>query len=274
MGRLGNQMFQFASTIGIGLERKIEVRFPIENCLLTQPTGPFDPLEGKNMEVKCELLEGFQISPEYFIPQRHLQIFSIYNENCFTYDSGTEHISENTSLYGYFQTEKYFSRYRDIILNQFRFKDDYRKKAELLFSDIRNYSGNKPVVSLHVRRGDYLMYQDHHPSCSFEYYSKATEKIKSLLGDCVFVIFSDDTLWCSDNFKGEDFKICSREDHFTEMCMMTLCDHNIIANSSFSWWGAWLNESMNKIVIAPEKWFGPAMNKDTSDVYCKNWIKF
>ena len=88
-----------------------------------------------------------------------------------------------------------------------------------------------------------------------------------------FIIFSDDPDWCRNEFFGENYIISDLGDAYIELCAMSLCDHNIIANSSFSWWGAWLNNNPNKIVISPSKWFGPAIGKDTSDVYCKNWVK-
>ena len=88
-----------------------------------------------------------------------------------------------------------------------------------------------------------------------------------------FIVFSDDPDWCRSNFNGEKFIICDINDSYIEMCAMSLCDDNIIANSSFSWWGAWLNQKEDKTVIAPSRWFGHMIPKDTSDVYCNKWIQ-
>jgi hypothetical protein len=116
------------------------------------------------------------------------------------------------------------------------------------------------------------MFPDHHPPCSFNYYNNAIEELRILNKNIIYVIFSDDVEWCKTEFSDPDYIISDLENPYTEMCAMSLCDHNIIANSSFSWWGAWLNVNPDKIVIAPSNWFGSAMNKDTSDVYCKDWV--
>jgi hypothetical protein len=272
MGRLGNQMFQFASTLGISDRLGFEPRFPIENCLNYQESGPFDPKIGRCMPVKCDLTDCFNISPEYFIPQRHINQERFYHENKFGYNSETEFLSDNTSLSGYFQTDKYFSEFRDLILSQLIFKNTYRDSAESYIQTIRENNKNAVIASIHVRRGDYVMFPDHHPLCSSNYYNNAIRELRILNDNIKCVIFSDDVEWCKTEFTDPDCIISNLENPYTEMCAMTLCDNNIIANSSFSWWGAWLNKNPNKIVISPSRWFGSAMNKDTSDVYCKDWI--
>jgi hypothetical protein len=272
MGRLGNQMFQFASTLGIAKRLNTIARFPIENCLNYQESGPFDPSIGRCMSVKCDLTDCFDIGQEYFIPQRHISQRYYYNENEFGYNPGVENISGDCSLNGYFQTEKYFDEFRDSILSQFTFKSPYKDSAESYIQTIRKENKDAVIASIHVRRGDYVMFPDHHPPCSFNYYNNAMEELRILNENIIYVIFSDDVEWCKTEFNDPDYIISDLENPYTEMCAMSLCDHNIIANSSFSWWGAWLNKNPDKIVISPSKWFGNAMNKDTSDVYCKDWI--
>jgi hypothetical protein len=98
----------------------------------------------------------------------------------------------------------------------------------------------------------------------------AETEIISSRGNIKFLVFSDDVEWCRSEFSGSEYIVCDLGNPYVELCCMTLCDHNIIANSSFSWWGAWLNTKSEKIVIAPSKWFGPAIQKDVSDVYFKN----
>ena len=276
MGRLGNQMFQFASTLGIANKLGNEAKFPIENCFNYSESGPFDPAIGRCMAVKCDLLDAFDIDQYYFIPQRHLKSGVVYSEAGFEYDPQVENLQEDTSLYGYFQTEKYFSHCRELILSQLVFKDTHRAQALSYMENIRIQSKSLKTVSIHVRRGDYLMFPDHHPPCSKEYYDKAVNEIKSIIGeshDIKFLIFSDDTEWCSTQFTGEEYQVVNINNPFSEMCLMTLCDHNIIANSSFSWWGAWLGDNSGRTVIAPFKWFGHLIQKDASDIYLNNWIK-
>jgi hypothetical protein len=271
MGRLGNQMFQFASTLGIAHKLGLDARFPIENCFRLQGSGPFDPKLGRNMLVKCDLLDCFEIDPIYFIPEHHISFENVYNESIFGYNSESESIKDGTVLYGYFQTEKYFLDIREHILSQFKFKEEFEKPASAYMGLIKG-EGEQQIVSIHIRRGDYVMFPDHHPTCSKEYYQKSIEKIREHVPQCKFLVFSDDVDWCRNEFNGEEFIICDLNSPYVELCLMSLCDHHIIANSSFSWWGSWLNRSNSKKTIAPSKWFGPAINKDVSDVYFSNTI--
>ena len=270
MGRLGNQMFQFASTLGIANRLGFEARFPIENCLNYQGSGPFDPNIGRCMLVKCDLTDCFNIGMEYFIPERHLSRGSSYHENEFGYNKETESLQDDCSLSGYFQTEKYFSEFRDLILSQFDFRSSYKAPAEAYIQTIRNEHKDAVIASIHVRRGDYVMFPDHHPPCSFNYYNSAIEELRIANEKVVYLIFSDDVDWCRSEFNDPSYIISDLGNPYVEMCSMSLCDHNIIANSSFSWWGSWLNKNPDKMVIAPSRWFGSQINKDVSDVYFKN----
>ena len=266
LGRLGNQMFQFASTVGIAKKLGYEARFPIENCRSYKPIGPYSSKSGANENVKCDLLEVFEIPNEYFVESKDLIVDYIYNESKFGFNQDVMSLPENCGLFGYFQTEKYFLESRELICSVFSFKDRYKTIALKANEKIRNSNKSSKIASIHVRRGDYLMFPDHHPTCSLEYYDKAI-KILSDKEETKFLVFSDDVDWCKTNFKDERFIIIDLKDSYSEMCLMSLCDHNIIANSSFSWWGSWLNQNTDKVTIAPSKWFGRSMNKDTSDVY-------
>jgi hypothetical protein len=272
MGRLGNQMFQFASTLGIGKRKGYEVKFPSENCKDLRRIGPIDLNTGALSDVKCDLLDCFDIPREYFIPSSRLQIYSLYSENIFEYDSRIESIPDGCNLSGYFQTEKYFLDIKEEIKKTFSFKKEIIEEGDKILNRI---IGNRELVSIHVRRGDYTLYPDHHPTCNTGYYSAGIEKIKNISGENVnIIIFSDDKKWCYQNmpnYIGDNFTIPETENPYVELYMMTKCNYHIIANSSFSWWGSWLSNS--KLTIAPSRWFGSAMGKNTDDVYCKNWIK-
>jgi hypothetical protein len=272
MGRLGNQMFQFASTVGIANRKGYDVKFPIENCSAPHMVGPIDVKSGSITPVKCDLLDCFDVPKEYFISSSRLQIYSLFNEEKFEYDSNTELIPDGSALNGYFQTEKYFLEIREEIKKIFSFKEEIVKEGNRILDQMRE---GKELVSIHVRRGDYTLYPDHHPTCDTSYYTKCLEEIKRVSNsDLKIVIFSDDKQWCLDNMKnyiGEDFSITNSEDPYVELYMMTKCQYHVIANSSFSWWGSWLSDS--KLTIAPSRWFGPLIPKNTEDVYCKNWIK-
>lgn len=259
LGRLGNQMFQFASTLGIAKKLNLEAKFPIENCELY------------NNHIKCDLLDCFDIDPAYFLPGSEIIATSMYTEREFTFNEDIIRIPDSCTLYGYFQTDKYFNDSEDLIRSQFSFRKSHRDKAISYINNIRKNNINSSLTSIHVRRGDYVFSPDHHPVCSLEYYAEAVNKINES-GNNKFIIFSDDIDWCKKAFIGDAYIFSDLANPYVEMCAMTLCDNNIMANSSFSWWGSWLNNNPKKIVISPSKWFGSAMNKDTSDVYCKNWI--
>lgn len=267
-GRLGNQMFQMASTIGIAKRLGFEYSFPLE-YYLNSINSPKDSYDG------CKLYDCFKLSPDIFKPVSEIVrgVEHIYTEQTFGFDEQTRSLPDGVDLHGYYQTEKYFLEYRELILSLFAFKDTITEAGSNYIETIRNQNRSSRIASIHVRRGDYATLPNHHPVCSKEYYKNSISKIKENEADVKFIIFSDDPDWCRNEFFGENYIISDLGDAYIELCAMSLCDHNIIANSSFSWWGAWLNNNPNKIVISPSKWFGPAIGKDTSDVYCKNWVK-
>lgn len=163
------------------------------------------------------------------------------------YDSGT------LCLCGFYQSYKYFEDYRKEIIDAFGLK----------------YCMLSGHVSIHIRRGDYIKGTPFGP-VEMPYINKAMNLMIEK-GYKKFLIFSDDIAWCRNNIINDDIQIEFMEgnDEFVDMELMSSCEHNIIANSTFSWWGAWLNQNPNKIVIAPEKWFD-GVNKD---LIPKNWIQ-
>ncbi len=169
---------------------------------------------------------------------------------------------QNIALGGYFQSYKYFQKYKSEILDLFSPPDEIIDHIRLNYPNLGN------TVALHVRRGNYVNLQDHHHNLSVEYYKNAI----SYFPDSKFLVFSDDLDWCKSQFVGDQF-IFVEEDDVISLYLMSHCEHNIIANSTFSWWGAWLNQSPNKVVIYPNKWFGPK-NSDfkTWDLFPPEWI--
>jgi hypothetical protein len=270
LGRLGNQMFQFASAVGISKERGLDAGIPVENCTREIGGGPIDTKTGLKMNVKCDLLDCFEIPSKYLFPINEMRTESVYYEGDFRFNPQVLSLNKNTDLYGYFQTERYFEKYRGEILETFTFKGQHILDANsYLLERVYPKSEGKELVSLHVRRGDYVLYPNHHPTCSKDYYSKAMERFD--FKNSKFLIFSDDIEWCKGEFHGEQFIFIDSGNPYVDLKLMSMCDHHIIANSSFSWWGAWLNSSEDKKVIAPLNWFGPELNKNTDDIYCKRW---
>ena len=164
---------------------------------------------------------------------------------------------------GFFQSEKYFKHIEHEIRKDFTFHDRISSICNHYMKSV--YSGTE-VISLHVRRSDYLT------NCNFfnltlDYYFDALKKLPCL----PVIVFSDDLEWCQEIFKEKRFNVSLSKNSFIDLCLMSLCDYHIIANSSFSWWGSWLANS--KQTIAPSKWFSEDFSSwDTKDLYLPNWI--
>ena len=178
-------------------------------------------------------------------------------------------------LHGYWQSEKYFQDESKAI------RSDYIFHAPLSESNqnIANIATNKNSVGVHVRRGDYVSSKKNlsvHGICSVDYYCEAIANIKRLVDDPFFIFFSDDGDWVADNICPlvEEFIIVSGNkgnDSYVDMQLMSMCKHQVIANSSFSWWGAWLNNNKDKIVYAPKIWF--AGRRNPIDIVPPSWIR-
>lgn len=165
-------------------------------------------------------------------------------------------------LSGGFQSYKYFEKYAKDIQDLFSYSPDTASSLQSKYS-------TKNKVSIHVRRGDYISLPNHHHNLSIAYYLNAINYFKGF----EFLVFSDDIQWCKENFKGNNFTFVENTSDVEDLYLMSNCSHNIIANSTFSWWGAWLNKNTDKKVVYPSKWFGPVY-KDfkTSDLFPDEWI--
>lgn len=172
---------------------------------------------------------------------------------------------------GYWQSEKYFIDISDDIKSDFKFKNDLDSNNSMLIDKLIN----EKTVSVHIRRGDYLKTKSFLGVCDINYYNEAINIIKQKVKNPQFIFFSDDIEWVKGNFKLEDkchFVDWNKgKDSYKDMQLMSMCKHNIIANSTFSWWGAWLNENSNKIIICPKKWSNDEKHK-IEDIAPKNWI--
>ena len=271
LGRLGNQMFQFAALRGIAAKHNYDITIP----------SP----ENKGIE-NYSLHECFNLD---HIPVGYIESENYVQEGHFHFDDALfESCPDNVSLYGFFQSERYFKHISDIIKQDFTFLDEHLGPCKEF---IEQFDGQEPIM-LHVRRGDpnlvdprgfkwaYVNCSDQHPVQSLDYYEKALQEF----GDNQpVVVFSDSVDWVKEQefFTGDRFFISEPQYKYddgsflpyTDLCLMSLSSHAIIANSSMSWWGAWLQSNPNKKVIAPKMWFGPAYaDKDTKDLYCSDWI--
>jgi len=250
MGGLGNQMFQIAAAHALALRNGDTSTFDLSSC--------FTPNQGNSAPAYEDNVLS-RINKSTMIPKNR------YIEPKFGYSEIP--YSENMIIDGYFQSERYFKDYEKEIINLFKidlkdiFKISYHFDAWGVTS--------KPTTSIHIRRGDYLKNQGYYKMLDVDYYKKAME----LIGDSNFIFVSDDIEWVKENFVGEDFIYSPFKGEVLDLTLMTMCDNNIISNSSFSWWGAYLNPTVDKKVVAPKEWFGAHGHKDTDDTIPNNWIK-
>jgi hypothetical protein len=253
-GRLGNQMFQYATLKAVSLETGYEYKLP--NNLKIKSDGLFDLTNQKWIEYKLELLDCFDLKCELIniLPETE------YIEKSFKFDSEIFNISDNTSINGYYQSYKYFEKYKNEIVKDFSFKSEILTKCLNILNGIPN------PVSIHIRRGDYV----NHPG----YWVIIPEYIQEALNhftdnNYTFLVFSDDIEWCKQIFP-DGVNFIEGNNQFEDLCLMSLCDHNIISNSTFSWWGAYLNKNPQKKIIAPSNWFIPHIS--LTDLYPNDWI--
>lgn len=263
-GRLGNQMFQFAAAYGIAKKNAYDVCFPKGNT--TSPSVESFK-DGVVREVYFDIPKVFKIDENLMCDDVTNGLQYEVQEPHFHFTDQLFSIPDNCNLNGYYQTEKYFEHCSEDIKRLFTF-EDYVASLASVSMDILDKSKSK--ISIHVRLGDYVNMQQFHTVLGSDYYQKALEHFYPY-EDYQFLVFSDNIDQCKNIFP-DNFHFVEEGNDYVEMCMMSMCDHNIIANSSFSWWAAWLNKNPNKKVIAPNNWFGPAYNHDTKDLYCKNWI--
>ena len=171
----------------------------------------------------------------------------------------------NSLLQGYWQSEKYFKNSKDIIINDFSPDERSQKKLVKKYPHVTGIS-----ISLHIRRTDYLTSNGYHPIQTIDYYKKAID----ILGEYENIfIFSDDIEWCKNNLSFNNMIFVEGNSDIEDLWLMSLCKKNIIVNSSFSWWGAYLNKNISKDVVAPFKWFGDGVALSVEDIVPQKWNK-
>jgi hypothetical protein len=251
LGRLGNQMFQYASLRGIAANRGYDFGIPPSNF--------------RDVWQDHQLFQVFEL---HHLPPKNVRILDngyapVAKEVKFGFDDLLFNQCPNEiSIWGFFQSEKYFNHIKQSI------KEDFIFRQHILEPCKEMMSGVESPISLHVRRTDYTS-NPNHTTLDLEYYENA---LKEFGDDRTVIVFSDDPAWCNQQeiFSADRFMISENVDNAVDLCLMTMCSDHIIANSSFSWWGAWLANS-NK-VIAPSKWFGPGnADKSTADLIPDRW---
>jgi len=271
IGGLGNQMFQYA--IGRHLAEKNRTALSLDiSTLLKRDEINYTP---RNFELNVFNVKYSKLinkpSSSYFNKAYNKLFTSTINEKGYNYDSQVLSNKGNIYLNGFWQTEQYFKDIEEIIRKDFTFK---ATPNAININHIKNINAANSV-SIHFRRGDYITNSsavDFHGICEPEYYQNAINEIKNKVTNPHFFIFSDDVEWVQENFIIDNATIISNNtasDAFEDMRLMAACKHNIIANSSFSWWAAWLNNNPDKIVIAPKRW----LKNIEIDIIPVSWTK-
>lgn len=270
---LGNQMFQYAYIRSLQLRNTVDVRL----CVLPdQTTRTLRQYELDKLRIKVRRDKGFENIAQMIERNNWMKKvlhtasdvfpqFGYIEEEDTHYNKHLLNIKGNYYISGWFQNEKYFKDYETIIK-----KELYPKRKIKISEELRYIMDNKNTVSIHFRRGDYKQLNN---LVRVDYYKKAMELIDSYLDNVFYIVFSDDLNWVVNHMSfGDNVYFINREhglEDYEELFIMSKCKNNIVANSTFSWWGAWLNDNKSKIVIGPKKWF--ANNK--LNIMPDEWIK-
>ena len=256
LGRLANQMFQYASLKGIARNLGYEYCIPPKKVF-----GQNDPLVDSDSLCIYDVFDieeknKIAISKNQFLMERMHEFDKELFESC----------PDNVDLYGYYQSPKYFDHIKDEIKSDFTFSDEVESVCSEMFETIQN---GKKVIALHIRRTDYTV-NPNHPLQSMDYYKEA---LKTFDKNINLLVFSDDPEWCQQQelFADDSIMISQGNDADIDLCLMSKCNYHIIANSSFSWWGAWLADSEQ--IIAPINWFANATaDKSVRDMAFGSWM--
>lgn len=275
LGGMGNQMFQYAAAKSLAFHSKTELLLDTES-LHRHGERPFD-LSHFNIKDKIATTNDFKKLGLSFLAyplirlKKHPQY---YGEKDFSFNKEFSQLKVPLYLDGYFQSEKYFLSIQSELKSILSFKAQNNENEKKLLDKINEVT----AISLHVRRGDYVTNpkaQSKMGNLGLGYYEKAMKVIEEKVTNPVYFIFSDDAEWVKANLKISQphhyVTGNSGAEAFRDMRLMSRCHHHIIANSSFSWWGAWLNSKFDKIVIAPKIWFRDGTSD--ADLIPTNWLR-
>lgn len=281
-GGLGNQLFQYAAGLHLAHHHNTEIK--VDLGLLKNPANETDTLRNYELQYlkhppliasEHEIKRLTKASIPFRFIDKLLPSYKrqVYNEKYFTYDVKFLQAGNNVYLKGYRQSEKYFLPIADIIRQRFQFQPG-------IIQTVQDFGNNLKTVnsaSIHIRRGDYTKktIKHYHGVVTPSYYQEAMAILQTKVTDLHLYVFSDDINWVKEHIKfpipatfvSNDISTTPYEDFY----LMACCRHNIVANSSFSWWAAWLNDNEQKIVIAPKNWFtrrGPS----AKDLLPSQWI--
>ncbi len=284
LGGLGNQLFQYAFGRSLALKKTTDlcldyydqiIRTDFDGENLTKITDVFDlPVKLSIGKTRKDLVNRYHLAFwDRLIKSIYLKKTCVVTEENFGHSQ--ENIEKNKNIYliGYWQSEEYFSDIKEIIKKEYKFKIDEKVKS----LDIYNKITNNTSVSLHIRGKDYLK-NPVYSQCDIKYYTDALNIIRRTSPDLKIFIFTDDIENTYQNYREllVASEIVRAPSNFNpdafDLLLMSKCKHNVICNSSFSWWGAWLNNNPEKIIITPQKWFIHA-DYSSEKLIPKDWVK-
>lgn len=275
-GGLGNQMFQYAMGRALAIKNNDILELDISDfgklkCETLREYG----LDVFNIKAKVASKNKIEKLKKTNIVKRILNRLGTYlgpfiAEKSYNFDERMLWLTGDIYLYGFWQSWKYFVENSSTIRKEFTLRNDLSLSAKKI---LKNIVGTNCPVSLHVRTGDYFSNQEYKKmfcGCGVRYYQKAIDYLLKINSRSIFFVFSKDLDWVKNNLNLPTNSIFINGLDYEDMFLMSCCKHNIIANSSFSWWGAWLNNHPNKIVIYPKKWF--SNRKNIKDLVPFEWV--
>lgn len=285
-GGLGNQLFQYAYSRAISLKLETPLFLDVSGYEDQSEIDTHREFQLECFNIQATILDGADHNKIVFLKNKiEKMIGSIKNilnpYSGYIFDPKNLDIKDESHLEGFWQSEKYFSDIETILRYDLVLKEKLGPKAKLFKDRIKQVEENGGIsTSIHIRRTDYVTNKyanTYHGVLDLTYYQKAISILQSKLcgKQLVLFIFSDDIAWVKQNFKTEIPYVCVSRPEIQDcedMILMSMCNHNIIANSSFSWWGAWINPRKDKIVIAPKRWIRD-VRANTNDVTPLDWIK-
>ena len=281
-GNLGNQLFEYACARELQKKFNKKIVLHIYDLKKYHPDYKFN-LDGYELNENVEITEKkipfyfytrtlfLRIMRRYF-PEKYYNFMKKFG--CYTwlgnkYKEFPDKNFKNIYIDGYFQSSKYFENVRNELLKELIPKEKIKSENEVLYAKILETES----VCITIRRGDYITndkYKEKFYVCNEKYFYEAIDKIKQLIPQCTFFVFSDDVNWVRNNLKidGNVYYESGNDSVFEKLRLMSACKHFILSNSSFSWWAQYLSVFKNKIVIAPSIWYA---NGEKTDIYQNDW---
>jgi len=277
IGGLGNQMFQYAAARALADRLNVDLYLDLRDFDSYKLYGfGLDRFVVRAKVASDDELEEYPVWRFRLAKTLKKLKFSnrFYIEPSFCFSESWKKLGDRSYLSGYFQSEKYFMNSRESLCKDFQLKNNIYGKNERILKLMDDCES----ISVHVRRGDYLTNKKTlkiHGVCSYDYYKKAVEIMRLKYGSVRFFIFSNDAVWAKKNLdfgSNAVFITGNEESPEIDLHLMARCRHHILANSSFSWWGAWLGKNLNQCVVAPKPWFD---NKRmfATDLLPSSWIE-